>query len=67
MISSKAFRQLAYSVTLPTLAAVSPKLTKETVYMPSRVAALVLGEGDATSAAPLPPTAALPDLPTPDR
>jgi hypothetical protein len=45
MFSSKAFRQLAaYGVSLPTFAA-PPALAKETVYMPSRLAALVLGRG----------------------
>jgi hypothetical protein len=45
MFSSKAFRQLAaYSVSLPTFAAL-PALAKETVYMPSQLAALVLGRG----------------------
>jgi hypothetical protein len=46
MITTKILRQLAaYSVSLPAFAA-SPKLAKETVYMPSRIAALVLGRGD---------------------
>jgi hypothetical protein len=45
MFSSKAIRQLAaYSVSLPTFAA-PPALAKETVYMPSHLAALVLGRG----------------------
>jgi hypothetical protein len=45
MFSSKAIRQLAaYSVSLPTFAAL-PALAKETVYMPSHLAALVLGRG----------------------
>ena len=45
MFSSKAIRQLAaYSVSLPTFAA-PPALAKETVYMPSQLAALVLGRG----------------------
>lgn len=45
MFSSKAIRQLAaYSVSIPTFAA-PPALAKETVYMPSRLAALVLGRG----------------------
>ena len=45
MFSSKAIRQLAaYGVSLPTFAA-PPALAKETVYMPSRLAALVLGRG----------------------
>lgn len=45
MLSSKAIRQLAaYSVSIPTFAA-PPALAKETVYMPSRLAALVLGRG----------------------
>ena len=47
MFSSKAIRQLAaYGVSLPTFAA-PPALAKETVYMPSRLAALVLGRGPA--------------------
>ena len=45
MFTSKAIRQLAaYSVSLPVFAA-PPALAKETVYMPSRLAALVLGRG----------------------
>jgi hypothetical protein len=45
MFSSKAVRHLAaYSVSLPTFAAL-PALAKETVYMPSQLAALVLGRG----------------------
>ena len=48
MFSSKAIRQLAaYSVSLPTFAA-PPALAKETVYMPSSLAALVLGRGPVT-------------------
>jgi hypothetical protein len=47
MFSSKAIRQLAaYSVSLPTFVA-PPALAKETVYMPSQLAALVLGRGPA--------------------
>ena len=43
MIRPKSLRQLAaYSISLPALA-VSPKLAKETVYMPSHVAAQTLG------------------------
>ncbi len=43
MISPKSLRQLAaYSISLPAFA-VSPKLAKETVYMPSHVAAATLG------------------------
>ena len=46
MIRSKALRHLAaYSVSLPTLA-VPAKVAKETVYMPSAVAARVLGSGN---------------------
>ncbi|HEY2026785.1 MAG TPA: hypothetical protein VGG78_07225 [Gemmatimonadaceae bacterium] len=46
MIRSKALRHLAaYSVSLPTLAAPA-KVAKETVYMPSTVAARVLGGGN---------------------
>ena len=45
MIRPKSFRQLAaYSISLPAFA-VSPKLAKETVYMPSQVAAATLGAG----------------------
>ena len=48
MFSSKAIRQLAaYNVSVPTFAA-PPALAKETVYMPSRLAALVLGRGPVT-------------------
>lgn len=48
MFSSKAVRHLAaYSVSLPTFAA-PPALAKETVYMPSHLAALVLGRGPVT-------------------
>jgi hypothetical protein len=48
MFSSKAMRQLAAcSVSLPTFAA-PPALAKETVYMPSHLAALVLGRGPVT-------------------
>lgn len=45
MIRPKSLRQLAaYSISLPAFA-VSPKLAKETVYMPSQVAEHVLGTG----------------------
>lgn len=45
MFSSKSFRQFAaYGISLPTFAA-PPALAKETVYMPSRLAALILGRG----------------------
>ena len=45
MIRPKSLRQLAaYSISLPAFA-VSPKMAKETVYMPSQVAAQVLGNG----------------------
>ena len=45
MIRPKSLRQLAaYSISLPAFA-VSPKLAKETVYMPSQVAAATLGTG----------------------
>ena len=48
MFSSKTIRQLAaYSVSIPAFAA-PPSLAKETVYMPSRLAALVLGRGPVT-------------------
>ena len=48
MFSSKAIRHLAAcSVSLPTFAA-PPALAKETVYMPSQLAALVLGRGPVT-------------------
>ena len=43
MIRPKSLRQLAaYSISLPAFA-ISPKLAKETVYMPSHVAAEMLG------------------------
>lgn len=45
MISPKSLRQFAaYSISLPAFA-VSPKLAKETVYMPSQVAEQTLGNG----------------------
>ena len=45
MIRPKSLRQLAaYGISLPVFA-VSPKLAKETVYMPSQVAAATLGNG----------------------
>jgi hypothetical protein len=45
MIRPKSLRQLAaYSISLPAFA-VSPKLAKETVYMPSQVAEQTLGTG----------------------
>ena len=48
MFSSDAVRQLtAYSVSLPTFAA-PPALAKETIYMSSQLAALVLGRGPVT-------------------
>lgn len=48
MFSSKTIRQLAaYSISIPVFAA-PPSLAKETVYMPSRLAALVLGRGPVT-------------------
>ena len=48
MFSSDVARQLAaYGVSLPTFAA-PPALAKETVYMPSQLAALVLGRGPVT-------------------
>ena len=47
MIRPKSLRQLAaYSISLPAFA-VSPKLAKETVYMPSHVAAERLGRATA--------------------
>lgn len=53
MIRSQSLRQLAaYSISLPAFA-VSPKLAKETVYMPSQVAAATLGAG-AKKAEPAP-------------
>ena len=43
MIRPKSLRQLAaYSISLPAFA-VSPKMAKETVYMPSHIAAEMLG------------------------
>jgi hypothetical protein len=45
MIRPKSLRQLAaYGISLPAFA-VSPKLAKETVYMPSQVAEQTLGTG----------------------
>jgi hypothetical protein len=45
MIRPKSLRQFAaYSISLPAFA-VSPKLAKETVYMPSQVAAATFGAG----------------------
>jgi hypothetical protein len=53
MIRPKSLRQLAaYSISLPAFA-ISPKMAKETVYMPSQVAAQVLGRG-AKKAEPAP-------------
>jgi hypothetical protein len=50
MIRPKSLRQLAaYSISLPAFA-VSPKLAKETVYMPSHVAAEMLGNRPETKA-----------------
>lgn len=44
MIRPKSLRQLAaYGISLPAFA-VSPKLAKETVYMPSQVAEQMLGK-----------------------
>ena len=46
MLSTKTLCQIAaYSISLPTFAA-PPALAKETVYMPSHVAARVLGKGN---------------------
>lgn len=54
MIRPTSFRQLAaYGISLPAFA-VSPKLAKETVYMPSRVAAATLGRGSEAQKAPVP-------------
>jgi hypothetical protein len=54
MIRPKSLRQLAaYSISLPAFA-VSPKLAKETVYMPSQVAAATLGRGSGAQKAPEP-------------
>ena len=48
MFSSNVVRQLAaYGVSRPTFAA-PPALARETVYMPSQLAALVLGRGPVT-------------------
>jgi hypothetical protein len=48
MIGTKALLHLAaYSVSLPAVAAAPSKLAKETVYMPSAVAARVLGTATA--------------------
>jgi hypothetical protein len=65
MFSSKAIRQLAaYGVSLPTFAA-PPALAKETVYMPSQLAALVLGRGPVSGVVirgpSVPATTGLPD------
>ena len=52
MIRPKSLRQLAaYSISLPAFA-VSPKLAKETVYMPSHVAAEMLGRPTARATPP---------------
>ena len=49
MITIKTLRQIAtYGISLPALA-VSPKLAKETVYMPSRLAAQLLGRATAAT------------------
>jgi hypothetical protein len=48
-------RQLAaYSISLPALA-ISAKMAKETVYMPSQVAAQVLGNGGKKAERPVEP------------
>jgi hypothetical protein len=52
MISSQAVRQSTYGTSRPNLTAISPKLAKETVYMPSKLAALVLGKGNAVRTQP---------------
>lgn len=52
MIRPQPFRQLAaYGISMPTFA-VSPKLAKETVYMPSQIAARLLGSDSRPDAAP---------------
>jgi hypothetical protein len=43
----------AYGISLPALA-VSPKMAKDTVYMPSQVAAQVLGNGGKKAKTPEP-------------
>jgi hypothetical protein len=49
MITPKTLRQIAaYGISLPALA-VSPKLAKETVYMPSQLAAQLLGRATDTA------------------
>jgi len=54
MIRPKSLRQFAaYSISLPAFA-VSPKLAKETVYMPSQVAAATLGKASEAQRAPEP-------------
>ena len=54
MIRPKSLRQFAaYSISLPAFA-VSPKLAKETVYMPSQVAAQTLGAGATGAKQPSP-------------
>ena len=58
MIRSQSLRQLAaYSISLPAFA-ISPKLAKETVYMPSQVAEQTLGNGAKKAEQP-----AAPELP----
>lgn len=60
MFSSTAIRQLAaYSVSLPVFVA-PPALAKETIYMPSHVAALVLGRGPVNGVVIREPSAAEP-------
>ena len=56
MIRPKSLRQFAaYSISLPAFA-VSPKLAKETVYMPSQVAAATLGAQTAGKTPDVPAT-----------
>jgi hypothetical protein len=58
MIRPKSLRQLAaYSISLPAFA-VSPKLAKETVYMPSQVAEQVLGQRTDAETGPVSPVQA---------
>jgi len=55
MIRPKSLRQLAaYSISIPALA-VSPKLARETVYMPSHIAAQKLGNRTNASELPVKP------------
>ena len=55
MMRPTSLRQFAaYGISLPALA-VSPKMAKDTVYMPSQVAAQVLGNGAKKAETPAEP------------